>query len=198
MKPFHGRPAFMRHLILILLAVVVSGAASAQFRVHLKSNVDKQPVWGPVGYDHVEFYYLPDIDVYYDVPHQKFFYFERGRWASGRSLPYRYRGFDLYSSYKAVVNEPSPYRNHAVFQSRYASFRGRHDQQPIRDSHDARYFGNARHPEHGNWVKQQQREHGNGNFTASVTPSSVGNGNVNSNGNGNGNGKNRGNAHGPK
>lgn len=190
----------MRPSLLILLAVIVSGVASAQVRVNLRSNVDKQPVWGPIGYDHVEYYYLPDIDAYYDVPHQKFFYFERGRWANGRTLPFRYRGFNLYSTYKAVVNEPSPYRNHAVFQARYASFRGRHDQQPIRDSRDARYFAIARHPEHGNWVKQQQREHGNGNFTASVTASGNDNGNSNGNSNGNGsvNSKGRGNAHGPK
>jgi hypothetical protein len=91
-----------------------------------------------------------------------FYYNEGGRWMSRSSLPSRYRGYDLYNSYKVVVNDPTPYRNHGMYREKYSSYRGRHDQQPIRDSRDSRYFVNKNHPEHNNWVKQQKHDNGNG------------------------------------
>jgi hypothetical protein len=174
----------MRHLFVVIAAVLLSGTACAQVHVNLNLNVDRQPVWGPTGYDHVEYYYLPDMEVYYNVPQHRFFYYEGGRWTSNSSLPSRYRGYDLYNSYKVVVNERTPYLNHKTYRDRYLSYRGRHDQQPIRDSRDERYFANENHPEHNNWVRQQG--HGNGN----------GNGNGRGNGNGNGRGNGNGNGHG--
>jgi hypothetical protein len=149
----------MRHLLVLLVAVLLSSTVDAQVRVNLNFNVDRQPIWGPTGYDHVEYYYLPDLEVYYNVPQHRYFYQERGRWISGSSLPSRYRGYDLYNSYKVVVNEPTPYRNHNKYKEQYATYKGRHDQQPIRDSRDPKYYVNPNHPEHNNWVKQQR--HGN-------------------------------------
>jgi hypothetical protein len=146
----------MRRLLVLVVAVFLWSTVDAQVRFSLNFNVDRQPLWGPTGYDHVEYYYLPDIEVYYNVPQHRFFWNERGRWISGSSLPSRYRGHDLYNSYKVVVNEPTPYRNHKVYREKYASYKGRHDQQPIRDSRDSKYFVNPNHPEHNNWVKQQK------------------------------------------
>jgi hypothetical protein len=158
----HQRRNIMRHILLVIVAVLLAGTVDAQVRVSLNFNVDRQPVWGPTGYDHVEYYYLPDIDAYYNVPQHRYFYSEGGRWRSGSSLPSRYRGFDLYNSYKVVVNEPTPYRNAAMYREKYASYKGRHDQQPIRDSRDPKYYVNPNHPEHNNWVKQQKHDNGNG------------------------------------
>jgi hypothetical protein len=147
----------MRSVLVFLVAVLVSSTVHAQISFSLGFNIERQPVWGPTGYDHAEYYYLPDIEVYYNVPQHRFFWNERGRWISGSSLPSRYRGYDLYNSYKVVVNEPTPYRNHRMYKEKYASFRGRHDQQPIRDSREEKYFVNPNHPEHNNWAK----DHGN-------------------------------------
>ena len=155
----------MRHLLVFIVAVFLSSTADAQLRINLSFNVDRQPVWGPTGYDHVEYYYLPDIDAYYNVPQRRFYTHEGGRWIGRSSLPSRYRNFDLYNSYKVVVNEPAPYRNNKTHREQYSSFKGRHDQQPIRDSRDAKYFVNKNHPEHNNWVKQQTQNKGNSKKT---------------------------------
>ncbi len=151
----------MRHFLVLILAVFLSSTVYAQLSISVGINVDRQPIWGPTGYDHVEYYYLPDIGVYYNVPRHIFFYNEGGRWRSGSSLPSRYSGYDLYHSYKVVVNEPTPYRNDKMYREKYASYKGRHDQQPIRDSHDSKYFVIKDHPEHNNWVKQQKVDKGN-------------------------------------
>ena len=152
----------MRYLLVVIAAVLLSCTVEAQLSISLGFNIASQPIWGPTGYDHAEYYYLPDIEVYYNVPQHVYYYNEGGRWRSGASLPSRYRGFDLYHSYKVVVNEPAPYRNHKIYKEKYASYKGRHDQQPIRDSRDSKYFVNKNHPEHNNWAKQQKPDKGNG------------------------------------
>jgi hypothetical protein len=152
----------MRRLLLLIVALFLTSTVDAQLRINLNFNIDRQPIWGPTGFDHAEYYYLPDIDVFYNVPQQKFYYNQGGRWISNSSLPSRYHSFDLYSSYKVVVNEPTPYRNAQKYRTQYASYKGRHDQQAIRDSRDAKYYVNPKHPEHKNWVKQQQQEKNKG------------------------------------
>ncbi len=153
----------MRNIFVVIILLFMAGNANAQISINLGFNFESQPIWGPTGYDHVDYYYLPDIEVYYNVPQRRFFYYERGIWVSGSSLPYRYRNYDFYNSYKVVVNERSPYRNHIVYRDRYSSYRGRHDQQSIRDSRDSRYYMNKNHPEHNNWKKQQQQDKGKDN-----------------------------------
>jgi len=152
----------MRSFLVFIVAVILSSTVDAQVRINLNFNVDRQPVWGPAGYDYVEYYYLPDIEVYYNVPQHRYYYYERGRWIGRSSLPSRYRGYDLYNSYKVIVNEPTPYRNHATYRDKYSSYKGRHDQQPIRDARDPKYYVNPNHPEHNNWLKQQQHDNGKG------------------------------------
>ena len=156
------RRTIMRYLLVLIAGVLLMSTANAQLSISLGFNVDRQPVWGPTGYDHVEYYYMPDIDVYYNVPQQRYFYNSGGRWVSGSTLPSRYRGYDMYNSYKVVINERTPYRNAQRYRDQYASFKGRHDQQPIRDSRDTKYFVNKNHPEHNNWVKQQAQNKNNG------------------------------------
>jgi hypothetical protein len=50
-------------LMLALIAGGITYDATAQ--VSLNVNIGSQPVWGPVGYDRVDYYYVPDIDAYY-------------------------------------------------------------------------------------------------------------------------------------
>jgi hypothetical protein len=151
----------MRYLFALIVAVLVSSAVDAQVSFSIGLNVERQPVWGPTGYDHVDYYYMPDIGVYYSVPERMYYYNEGGRWIHRSSLPYRYRHYDLYHSYKVVVNDREPYRNDRMYREKYSSYKGRHDQEVIRDSHESKYFVNKNHPEHKNWVKQQH-DGGNG------------------------------------
>ncbi len=151
---------------IFLLAFLLSGfvfeTASAQLRVGVNINIGTQPVWGPVGYDYVEYYYLPDIDAYYYVPNHQYIYMSRGRWVFSSSLPYQYRNYDLYNGYKVVINEPRPYRNADMYRSKYGSYRGNHSQEVIRNSHDSRYFENRGHPEYNNRRKESDKQE-NGN-----------------------------------
>ena len=122
---------------LMVLALIMYKPSQAQVSVQI--NIGDQPEWGPTGYDHVDYYYLPDYDIYYYVPKHQFVYSDNGRWKFSTSLPSRYRSFDFYNAHKVVINEPAPYLNHDKYKVKYASFKGKRDQQTIRDSHEDRY-----------------------------------------------------------
>ena len=100
----------MKKIILItaifLGAIAITKNSNAQVKVGVNINIGSQPVWGPVGYDYVDYYYMPDIDAYYYVPNRQFVYLSNGRWIFATSLPVAYRHYDLYSGYKVVINEP--------------------------------------------------------------------------------------------
>jgi hypothetical protein len=133
--------------IVFIAAILVSCLsfknANAQIRFNVGVNIGSQPDWGPTGYDHADFYYLPDIGVYYNVPAHTFTYFsvhDGGRWITEPNLPRTYGNFDLYHAYKVVVNNDArPWMHDRNYKVKYASYRGRHDQVIIRDSHDAKY-----------------------------------------------------------
>ncbi len=164
---------------ILLISAIALGAfsyqAKSQVSVHI--NIGRQPVWGPVGYDYVNYYYLPDMDVYYDVPRGLFVYYDLGRWNFAASLPARYGRYDLYHSYKVVVNDRDPWLRNTYYRSHYGAYRGRY-QPLIRDSRDNRYFAAREHYEHnrindnrhydrGTYGRNNDRgnghEHGTGN-----------------------------------
>jgi hypothetical protein len=146
---------------LILLTTLILGgflSQSTDAQVSIKVNISSQPIWGPVGYDHVDYYYIPDIEAYYYVPKHRFIYFQGNRWIFSSTLPPRYHNFDLYRVDKVVINEPQPYLHHNEYKMKYAAYRGHHNQQDIRDSHDERYFEIKDHPEHNRWKEVKQKE----------------------------------------
>lgn len=104
--------------------VLVAGAAAiyqpAKAQVSLQINIGSQPNWGPRGYDHVDYYYLPEVESYYYVPTRQFVYLERNRWVHRKSLPARYQNYDLYNGRKVVINQPRPYLQHRSYQASYS------------------------------------------------------------------------------
>jgi len=119
----------MRKLLLMAAIGIASlgAAAPAKAQVSLSINIGSQPQWGPRGYDHVDYYYLPDVDSYYYVPTRQFVYFSGSRWIHARNLPSRYRNYDLYGGRKVVINSPRPWMSHNTYRTRYAghSYYGR-------------------------------------------------------------------------
>jgi hypothetical protein len=148
-------------LAAILLATLFGFKANTtNAQVSFNLNLDTQPLWGPTGYDYVQYYYIPDADAYYDVANQTYVYNSGGQWVTSSSLPYN---VDLYRVHKVVINEPSPWLHHDRYRSQYGRFRGRHDQVVIRDSRDQRYWANPNHPYHSRWQgygREQRHEWG--------------------------------------
>ena len=136
-------------LMLIAGISLTNQQAAAQVSVNI--NIGTQPLWGPVGYDVVEYYYLPDVEAYYYVPRRQFIYLSGGNWIFATSLPARYRTYNLYTGYKVVINEPRPYLHFTDHKVKYAKYKGaRGKQVVIRDSRDPKYHVVKGHPGNSN------------------------------------------------
>ena len=139
------------HLIALSILCISLTQAHAQVQVSVSVNMDVQPNWGPTGYDRADFYYMPDIEVYYNIPQRQFVYMDGGRWIFAAALPERCRDYDLYRGYKVVINEPQPWLHHEMYRTRYVQYRNCRDRQPV--LRDDRHRGDPDGPGHG---------HGNG------------------------------------
>jgi len=126
--------------ILLAIAIIVTTAgtqqATAQIRLNINVNLGSQPEWGPAGYDYVEYYYMPEPDIYYYVPSSQYVYLSNGQWIFANSLPARYSSYNLYTTYKVVINEPRPYLRHSVYQSRFARYKGWTGRQTLNSSNN--------------------------------------------------------------
>lgn len=108
-------------LIAVGLFLFVSSLMQSQVSVNVNIGV-RPPAWGPVGYSNIEFYYLPDIEVYYDIRASQFIYFHRGRWYRSRYLPAPYRNYDLYNGYKVVLRDYHGTRPYTYFNNHRAKY----------------------------------------------------------------------------
>jgi hypothetical protein len=119
----------------LFLAITVLGlvqlSAPVQAQVSVQVNVGVQPQWGPSGYEYANYYYLPDIDVYYNVPRRQFVYLHAGRWVFGASLPDYCRSYDLYRGHKVVINAEAPYNRCDYYRGQYGRYRGHYGQQVV-------------------------------------------------------------------
>lgn len=113
----------MKTLKLIVIGIMMffaSNSMNAQLSVNV--NLGLQPSWGPVGYSSVNYYYLPDIQVYYDVRATQFIYLNRGVWVRSSYLPRQYRDYDLNRGYKVILNDyrgSRPYAYYAKHKVKY-------------------------------------------------------------------------------
>lgn len=152
----NNRRRYTSRLSIVFLIIGLFFSLPAQSQVNV--NISLQSLWGPVGYDYIDYYYLPEADIFYSVPTREFIYWNGGRWVFATNLPGQFN-IDLYSTYKVVVNEPKPYLQHDRYVERYAQYKhGGPHQITIRDSDDERYYSVKGHPKHEQW-----RAENNGN-----------------------------------
>jgi hypothetical protein len=189
----------MKKLILLLI-ICTSGLMSqtATAQISFRVNLGLQPAWGPAGYDHVDYYYLPDIEAYYYVPTHRYYYQENGRWVNRLYLPSRYRNYDLYHARKIVINGRNPYLRHNEYRQRYQRSNGNYNQRSIRDSRQSGYSGYRNQPQRsqmrGNSGNYGQRggQGNRGGVNREVGNRGQGNGGHGNRGNGNGGHGNKG------
>lgn len=118
----------MKVIKLVALGMVLFFAGAAQSQVSMHINIGTPPLWGPAGYSDVRYYYLPDVEAYYDVHSSMFIYFEGRAWVRRSYLPSRYKNYNLYDGYKVVMKDyhgEAPYYKHREYRTLYPKrFRG--------------------------------------------------------------------------
>lgn len=150
----------MKKLLLPLLLFVFSANnTDAQVKLGVNVNIGAQPAWGPVGYERADYYYLPDIGVYYDVPARKYVYLEGSHWVFSSTPPPRYRNYDFYNGYKVVINEPRPYLRDDVYKVKYVKYKNWKGprQVVIRDKGDKKYYKGDKKYAKGKYEKGEDK-----------------------------------------
>lgn len=119
----------MKTFKLVVVGIMLFFAGSAMSQISVNVHIGTPPAWGPAGYNSVRYYYLPDVEAYYDVQHSMFIYMVGNSWVHRSYLPARYKNYDLYGGYKVVMNDyrgNSPYSNFKSYKIKYAKgYRGK-------------------------------------------------------------------------
>lgn len=110
----------MKTLKLFVIGLLIITSAQAQVSVNV--NLGTPPVWAPANAVATQYYYLPDVDMYYDVPAQRFLYVKNGKWIRAERLPTRYSGYNLRNGnvvYLTDYRGSTPYVFHKNHKVRY-------------------------------------------------------------------------------
>ncbi|MDP2890333.1 MAG: hypothetical protein Q8P34_15385 [Bacteroidota bacterium] len=124
----------MKDIKFFVVGILLFFATSGQAQISVNVNLGAPPQWGPAGYTDVQYYYLPDVEAYYDVPSSKFIYYSGGTWVHRTYLPSRYRNYDLYNGYKVVMTDyrgNAPYAHFKEHKVKYAKGYKGHAQKNI-------------------------------------------------------------------
>lgn len=107
-------------LIAIGITLFVSNLTQAQVSVNI--NAGTAPAWGPAVSPGVRYYYLPDVETYYDVQSAQFISYNGSNWTRSKYLPRKHRGYNLHNGYKVVLNDyhgATPYANFSNHKAKY-------------------------------------------------------------------------------
>lgn len=153
----------MKTIKYLLIGIAVLSFSNSNAQVSVNVNIGTPPAWGPAGYNDVRYYYLPDIETYYDVRESNYVYINNGRWVRTRSLPTVYRNYDLYNHYKVVLTDyrgNTPYDNFKTHKIKYAKgYKGK-PQKTIGQKPGKGNNKGIKHNKNGN--HKNDKGHGNG------------------------------------
>jgi len=112
----------MKKLFLLIVSMAFFSTQNMNAQVSVSVNFGTPPVWAPADRLEVQYYYLPDIDVYYDVPHQQYIYLYNRTWIRASVLPSRCRNYNLRNGnivYLTDYRGNSPYMYHKKHKLKY-------------------------------------------------------------------------------
>lgn len=159
----------MKTIKIFLVGVVLFLGLIVRAQVSVSVQIGTPPAWGPAGYDRERYYYLPDVESYYDVQTSMFIYHSGFSWVQRPYLPNRYRNYDLYHGYKVVMVDyhgVRPYEHFREHRMRYArGYRGveqRNIGSRYNDDHDRVEHDNRGREERGRGDDHGNNGHGHG------------------------------------
>ena len=147
----------MKTLKILIAGFALLVANSLPAQVSVSVNIGARPDWGPVGYTEANYYYLPDVEAYYDVRQSNFIYANNGTWLAARTLPARYRGYDLYAGPKIVLTDYRGNRPYTYFKTHKVKYKGHRPHTVIvKETHHHHY--DKKHKKH----KEKKHNRGRG------------------------------------
>lgn len=112
-------------LIILLMQSCMSTVYVPERRTTVRTEVVPPP-WAPP-YENVQevhYYYLPDVEMYYDVWSHEYIYLQNGNWVYTTAYPSYYSSYDINSAYVIVLDAKvsEPWRHHDLYVSHYPRY----------------------------------------------------------------------------
>jgi hypothetical protein len=117
----------MKSLKFIALGIMLFAAIPNHAQVSVNVNLSP-PGWGPAVTTE-EYYFLPDVNSYYDIRTRQFIYLNNGAWIRAGALPARYRTYNLNTGNVIVLHDyhgRTPYVNYSTHKVKYKGNNGNH------------------------------------------------------------------------
>jgi hypothetical protein len=159
----------MNGIKVLVTGIAIIFVTAIQAQVSVSVNIGSPPMWGPAGYPSVQYYYLPDVEAYYDVRSSMFIYYGGGAWVHRAYLPARYKTYDLYSGYKVVMTDyhgTAPYSHFKEHKKKYA--KGYHGsaqktigERPGKGNSGGKIYYDDKHEKKDGGNKSENSGHGN-------------------------------------
>ena len=93
----------MKLLKPIAAGILILLGAETHAQVSINVNINAHPSWGPSVTEAVRYYYLPEVNVYYDIHTAMFIYVHNGHWIHRRHLPDQFSHYNLHRGPKIIV-----------------------------------------------------------------------------------------------
>jgi len=110
--------------VILLSASMFSGCMMmAPVRTVTSVNYEN-PQWAPPYYSGARYYYLPDLELYYDLGTREYIFLMDGRWNFSPYVPAIYRNYDLDNCFSIVmsVDVYRPWLHHQYYVSHYPRY----------------------------------------------------------------------------
>jgi hypothetical protein len=110
--------------VMLLSLTIFNGCSTYRQGTDGVQTSYENPAWGPSFYHGTRYYYLPDIETYYDIYNREFIYLNRAQWIYSPYLPSMYQDFNLNNSFVVVVNSGinQPWMHHQYYVSHFPRY----------------------------------------------------------------------------
>ena len=110
--------------VMLLSMTIFNGCNTYRQGTYGSQTSYENPQWGPSYYDGTRYYYLPDIESYYDIYTREFIFLNHAQWIYSPYLPPFYPDFNLNNSFIVVVNSNiyQPWMHHQYYVSHFPRY----------------------------------------------------------------------------
>lgn len=153
----------MKTLKIFVFSLLFVFAAQAQGQVTVNVNMGNPPAWAPAKGAKTQYYYLPEIDAYYDVPLARFIYLDNAKWVKSKKLPIRFKNYDLSKAqivYLTDYKGKKPYKYHNKHKAKYQTIKVTPGGVQVKTKSDnGLHKGHKKHKKAKHKRKHMQKKH---------------------------------------
>jgi hypothetical protein len=120
-------------LMLLIIATICTSTLSAQISVGVN-----------IGVPSPRYYYLQDIEAYFDINASMYIYLSGGRWIHARNLPSSYGHYDMNSGHKVIINDYRGNRPYNYYREHRSRFPKGHYDNPGKNNWSAKEYKHQR------------------------------------------------------